>query len=183
MLAAGETMRGSDRQTGSMFSYVSPEALVPPDHPLRPIRVLVNRALERLSGEFDELYAAGGRDEGGSQRRCSHARPKAHHAAPRAITSRRGDPAERRHGRCAMRVGRGTCRRIASALHDPSPIDEAPAFPAARHHGETVAPFHRAASAGRIPIRQFASRNRVMRRAGQSGALRYAALQRSSEPV
>ena len=40
-------MRGSDRQTGSMFSYVSPEALVPADHPLRPIRVLVNRALER----------------------------------------------------------------------------------------------------------------------------------------
>jgi transposase len=44
-----------------MFSYVSPEALVPADHPLRPIRVLVNRALERLSGEFDKLYAAGGR--------------------------------------------------------------------------------------------------------------------------
>jgi transposase len=62
MVAAGATMRGSDRQTSSMFSYVSPEALVPADHPLRPIRVLVNRALERLSGEFDKLYAAGGRD-------------------------------------------------------------------------------------------------------------------------
>ena len=45
-----------------MFSYVSPEALVPSDHPLRPIRVLANRALERLSGEFDKLYAVGGRD-------------------------------------------------------------------------------------------------------------------------
>lgn len=31
-----------------MFSHVSPEALVPADDPLRPIRVLVNRALERL---------------------------------------------------------------------------------------------------------------------------------------
>jgi transposase len=62
MAAAGVAMRGSDRQTGSMFSHVSPEALVPADHPLRPIRVLVNRALERLSGEFDKLYAAGGRD-------------------------------------------------------------------------------------------------------------------------
>jgi transposase len=62
MLAAGGVMRGLDLQTGSMFSYVSPEALVPPDHPLRPIRVLVNRALERLSGEFDKLYAAGGGD-------------------------------------------------------------------------------------------------------------------------
>jgi hypothetical protein len=46
-------MRGSDRQTGSMFSHVSPEALVPLDHPLRPIRDLVNRALARLSsGHF-----------------------------------------------------------------------------------------------------------------------------------
>jgi hypothetical protein len=42
-------MRDSDRQTGAMFSYVSPEALVPPDHPLRAIRLLVNAALERLS--------------------------------------------------------------------------------------------------------------------------------------
>jgi transposase len=55
-------MRGSDRQTGLMFSYVSPEALVPPDHPLRAIQVLVNAALERLSGDFDQLYAARGRD-------------------------------------------------------------------------------------------------------------------------
>ena len=54
-------MRGSDRQTGSMFSYVSPEGLVPPDHPLRAIRLLVNRALERLADEFDALYAASGR--------------------------------------------------------------------------------------------------------------------------
>lgn len=28
-------MRGADRQTGSMFSYLSPEAMVPPGHPLR----------------------------------------------------------------------------------------------------------------------------------------------------
>jgi len=55
-------MRGADRQTGSMFSYVSPEGLVPPGHPLRAIRLLVNAALERLSGDFDQLYAAGGRD-------------------------------------------------------------------------------------------------------------------------
>jgi transposase len=41
---------------------VSPEALVPADHPLREIRKLTNAALERLSGEFDRLYACGGRD-------------------------------------------------------------------------------------------------------------------------
>src|SRR3954453_20577535 len=55
-------MRGSDRQTGSMFSYLRPEAMVPRGHPLRLIRPVVNAALDRLSGEFDKLYAAGGRD-------------------------------------------------------------------------------------------------------------------------
>lgn len=55
-------MRGADRQTGAMFSYLSPEAMVPAGHPLRLIRPIVNAALERLSGDFDKLYAAGGRD-------------------------------------------------------------------------------------------------------------------------
>lgn len=55
-------MRGADRQTASLFSYVSPEALVPADHPLRLIRPVVNAALDRLSPVFDRLYAAGGRD-------------------------------------------------------------------------------------------------------------------------
>lgn len=55
-------MRGRDRQTAQLFSYTSPEALVPRDHPLRAIRDLTNAALVRLSGDFDRLYAAGGRD-------------------------------------------------------------------------------------------------------------------------
>src|SRR5690349_279812 len=38
-------MRGADRQTGRLFSYLSPESLVPPEHPLRAIRLLVNAAL------------------------------------------------------------------------------------------------------------------------------------------
>lgn len=54
-------MRGSDEQTGSLFSFQSPEALVPLDHPLRVIRSVVNAALERLSGEFDALYSPYGR--------------------------------------------------------------------------------------------------------------------------
>ncbi len=45
-----------------MFSYLSPEALVPQNHPLRAIRPLVNAALERLSGRFDGMYAPRGRD-------------------------------------------------------------------------------------------------------------------------
>ena len=48
-------MRGSDEQTGAMFSYLSPDALVPADHPLRAIRPLVNAALERLSPQFSRL--------------------------------------------------------------------------------------------------------------------------------
>ena len=34
-------MRGTDKQTAQMFSYLSPEAMVPQDHPLRVIRPLV----------------------------------------------------------------------------------------------------------------------------------------------
>jgi transposase len=52
-------MRGSDQQSGSLFSYVDLEARVRADHPLRPIRAIVNSALDSLSAEFDALYAAG----------------------------------------------------------------------------------------------------------------------------
>ena len=54
-------MRGSDEQTGSLFSYVSCEARVPPRHPLRLIRAVVDEALDALSLEFDQLYARVGR--------------------------------------------------------------------------------------------------------------------------
>src|SRR6266851_5555660 len=55
-------MRGADRQTAAMFTYLSPAALVPENHPLRAIRPLVNAALERLSRQFDQMYAPTGRD-------------------------------------------------------------------------------------------------------------------------
>src|SRR3974377_600305 len=54
-------MRGADGQTGSMFSYVSLEARVPHDHPLRAIRHITDRALERLSPKLDALYVKFGR--------------------------------------------------------------------------------------------------------------------------
>lgn len=44
-----------------MFSYLSPEAMVPQDHPLRVIRPLVNAALERLSPRFSQRYSVIGR--------------------------------------------------------------------------------------------------------------------------
>src|SRR5207253_5384592 len=54
-------MRGYDRQTGWMFSYVSPEERVPANHPLRPIRRMTDAIFERLSPRFDRLYSDIGR--------------------------------------------------------------------------------------------------------------------------
>src|SRR5262245_34062802 len=54
-------MRGADEQSGSMFSYVSLEQRVPPDHPLRAIRRITDRALQRLSPRFGTLYINFGR--------------------------------------------------------------------------------------------------------------------------
>lgn len=54
-------MRGADEQPGSMFSYVSLEERVPQDHPLRAIRRITDRALERLSPRFGTLYVKFGR--------------------------------------------------------------------------------------------------------------------------
>jgi transposase len=54
-------MRGSDERSGALFSYVDLEARVPPGHPLRTIRVVVNEALRELSPGFCDLYARIGR--------------------------------------------------------------------------------------------------------------------------
>jgi transposase len=54
-------MRGADEQPGAMFSYVSLEERVPQDHPLRTIRRITDRALERLSPRFGTLYIQFGR--------------------------------------------------------------------------------------------------------------------------
>jgi transposase len=54
-------MRGDDIQQESMFSYLSPEARVPQDHPLRPIKRMVNQALRELWHDFEAMYAKEGR--------------------------------------------------------------------------------------------------------------------------
>ncbi len=54
-------MRGSDQQTGSLFSYVNLEARIGADHPLRLMRELVNEALAQLDRSFAKLYAEDGR--------------------------------------------------------------------------------------------------------------------------
>jgi transposase len=54
-------MRGKDTQQSAMFSYVSPEERVPADHPLRPIRTMVEVVLKGLSRSFGQLYVDWGR--------------------------------------------------------------------------------------------------------------------------
>jgi transposase len=44
-----------------MFSYVTPEKRVPQDHPLRPIRKMLDQALKQLSPRFSRLYSRYGR--------------------------------------------------------------------------------------------------------------------------
>jgi transposase len=54
-------MRGGDLRSEALFSYLSCEARVPLDHPLRPIQKIVDEALGVLTGEFEKLYAKLGR--------------------------------------------------------------------------------------------------------------------------
>lgn len=51
-------MRGSDRRSRELFSYVDIESRIRADHPLRTIRSIVDGALAEMSAEFDALYAA-----------------------------------------------------------------------------------------------------------------------------
>lgn len=54
-------MRGFEQQSDALFVYLSPESFVPKDHPLRPIRQMVDAALENLSPEFCQMYSHTGR--------------------------------------------------------------------------------------------------------------------------
>jgi len=54
-------MRGAFSDQGGMFSYISPEARVPKNHPLRKIRELVRGVLGDLDRSLARLYASEGR--------------------------------------------------------------------------------------------------------------------------
>ena len=54
-------MRGVDHQQSGMFSYLSPEARVRQDHPLRTIRAVVDEVLGELSPLFAAMYSVRGR--------------------------------------------------------------------------------------------------------------------------
>ena len=54
-------MRGDDLHQDALFSYLSPAARVPKDHPLRLLRQMVNQAWRELSGDFQAMYCSEGR--------------------------------------------------------------------------------------------------------------------------
>src|SRR5258706_10526454 len=54
-------MRGDDNQQEGIFSYISPEKRVPAEHPLRPIRKIVDEILKEMSPKFQKLYSDVGR--------------------------------------------------------------------------------------------------------------------------
>jgi transposase len=54
-------MRGDDDRQDRMFSIVTLDSRVPEDHPLRPIRVIVDQALLEMSSDFDRIYSKTGR--------------------------------------------------------------------------------------------------------------------------
>lgn len=56
-----DQMRGHDEQTSHMFSYLSPEQRVRPDHPLRAIRRMTDAVFADLSPQFAMMYSAIGR--------------------------------------------------------------------------------------------------------------------------
>src|SRR5260370_1039765 len=54
-------MRGTDQDQSRMFTYLSPEEVVPADHPLREIREMTDIALRELWRRFARLYSSLGR--------------------------------------------------------------------------------------------------------------------------
>jgi transposase len=54
-------VRGSQVRQLAMLTSLSPEELIPADHPIRRIRKVVDVVLADLDGEFAQMYAVGGR--------------------------------------------------------------------------------------------------------------------------
>ena len=54
-------MRGTDVNQGELFSFISLESRIPENHPLRPIRKMVDVVLREMSSEFSTMYSHTGR--------------------------------------------------------------------------------------------------------------------------
>ena len=54
-------MRGSEETQIEAFSYLGMEDRIPPKHPIRPFRQMVNEILREMDKELDSIYADSGR--------------------------------------------------------------------------------------------------------------------------
>src|SRR5271165_2162836 len=54
-------MRGEEQKQTAMYSYVTLAQRIPADHPARAIRAMVDRALERMDTQLEQLYSTTGR--------------------------------------------------------------------------------------------------------------------------
>jgi transposase len=54
-------MRTPDHQQQKMFFYISAEKRIPKNHPLRPVRAMVEECLRALDEQFTKMYASIGR--------------------------------------------------------------------------------------------------------------------------
>ncbi len=63
-------MCGMDEMQEPLFTTVKLEDFVPADHPLRPVQLLVNRALKLLNGLFGVIYADRGPVRRSRRRNC-----------------------------------------------------------------------------------------------------------------
>ena len=54
-------MRGTEQLQEPMFSYISTEKRVPKEHPLRPLRQMVDEILGKMSRDFEGMYSTVGR--------------------------------------------------------------------------------------------------------------------------
>lgn len=54
-------MRGDESKPGYMFTYVSPEEMVPAGHPLRVVKDYADEILKSMSSTFNSMYAKTGR--------------------------------------------------------------------------------------------------------------------------
>jgi len=54
-------MRGWEKQQVQLFYHLNPEEMIPANHPIRQIRLLCDRVLDKLSHKLDGMYAEGGK--------------------------------------------------------------------------------------------------------------------------
>ena len=54
-------MRGNGPEQSDLYSYISLEDRVPANHPLRPLKTIIDSVLKSMSRKFDKLYSKSGR--------------------------------------------------------------------------------------------------------------------------